>query len=579
MKLNSTVWNKSTLLCGTVLAGVLIFGTCNTASAETPVSVEIDGKVQTFSQPAVIKDGSTLVPLRGIFEVLGAEIEWNGEQQQVAAQKGAQLIELTINKPTASINGETVTLAANAEIINGSTMVPLRFVAEALGADVSFNPNQNKVSITSFKTESTLEQKVNGIYASIVDPSMTDFQKIYIFNKYLANHVTYDFDNFMNNTIPKVSYTPEGALIKGVAVCQGYAEAMKLLLDKAGIENKIIIGEANGPKGWEGHAWNLVKLNGEYYHVDSTWNDRDLKRTKSNDTTPAPFGDVNLYYFLASDKNMLGDHRFQTDKYPKSGVKFDQLSLNTIPIAETKDKIIIQKPNGDFTVKLIVMDKDGNDISGTLSQEKVHGFLNEIVIGNNLYFTVERPTGEQTLEIELYRVSLDSKDKTFIAKSTDGFEKVIGDYVYFNSTWYDPAHKLPSKSSIHRVLLSTGEDKVLLDDALLLSISNDYIYYLDYRSGGTDIHRVTLEGASDTVIAKNIDFGNYLFSNNYLFYVEALDYKVSFENRKSRVHSVQLEGLKDSLLFEDKQVTFFGFSDGVLTYRAGTQTKTFKVGS
>ncbi|KUP22069.1 stalk domain-containing protein [Paenibacillus sp. DMB5] len=574
MKVKSKVWKRSLMLCTTLFAGVIFFGTGNSAFAEKVVTIELDGKVLKLSQPALIKDGSTLVPLRGIFEALGTEIEWDAKLQQVIAHKGAKLIELTINKPTASINGETVTLTANAVIINGNTMVPLRFVAEALGADVSFNSNLNKVSIISVKTESAFEQKLNEIYTSIIDPSMTDLQKVYTLNKYIVNHVTYDFDNFMNDTIPKESYTPEGALLKGVAVCQGYAEAMKLLLDKAGIENTIIIGEANGAKGWEGHAWNLVKLDGEYYHVDTTWNDRDLIR--SSDKSPAPFGDVRLDYFLASDKKMLVDHRFQTEKYPKSGVKFELFS-NTTPTAETKDRIIVSRPNNDFTFSLFIIDKDGRDISGSLPQEKVTGFLNELNVDNHLFYTIDQQTGEHTMD--LYRVTLDGKDKTLVAKNMNGNPKIIGNDVFYYSTVYDPERKLPSKTSIHRVSLNTGDDKVILDDALMLSITNNYIYYHDYKGGQTDIHRVTLDGASDTVIAPNINFGNYLFTDDYLFYVEALDYSVGLENRKSRVHAVQLENQQDIFLFEEKSVTFVGYKDGVLTYRVGTQTKTVKVGS
>ncbi|TDG00916.1 stalk domain-containing protein [Paenibacillus piri] len=581
MKVKSKFKKQSTLLCGAVLAGVLLFGIGNTASAETPVTVEINGKVQTFSQPALIKGGSTLVPLRAIFEALGAEIEWDGKLQRVVAQKGAQLIELTINKSTASINGETITLAVNAEIINGNTMVPLRFVAEALGADVSFNNDTRKVSITSVKTISTLEQKVNEIYSSIIDASMTDFQKVYAFNKYLANNVIYDYNNYMNDTIPKESFTPEGALLKGFAVCQGYTEAMKLFLDKAKIENRIITGEVpSDKKSWEMHTWNLVKLDGEYYHVDSTWNDRDLKR---KDTVyPAPYGDVDLDYFLVSDNFIYATHRFQKDKYPKSGTKFDKLFGDPLatgfyfPVYESKNNIIVQRANSNSTVSLVTIDKDGKEVSGALAKEQINGFLNEIVIDNHLFYTVDQRTGEHT--IDLYRVTLDGKDKTLVAKDMNGQPKIIGGNVYYYSTWYDPARKLPSKTSIHRVSLSTGEDKVLLEDVRMLSVSNNYIYYEASKNMQVEIHRVTLEGTSDTVIAKNIDFGNYLFSDNYLFYVEALDYSKGFD-QNSRIHDLQLDSLKDTLLFEDKQVTFMGFKDGVLTYRAGTQTKTVKVGS
>ncbi len=59
------------------------------------------------------------------------------------------------------------------------------------------------ISFSSVKIDAAFEKAVNEVYASIIDPSMTDFQKVYAFNKYIVNHVTYDFDNYMNNTVPK----------------------------------------------------------------------------------------------------------------------------------------------------------------------------------------------------------------------------------------------------------------------------------------------------------------------------------------------------------------------------------------
>lgn len=67
-----------------------------------------------------------------------------------------------------------------------------------------------------------------------------------------------------------------GALVEGVAVCEGYAEALQTLLHLAGIRSFIVLGESNNPATGlsESHAWNLVRVDGEYYHVDLTWNDQ-----------------------------------------------------------------------------------------------------------------------------------------------------------------------------------------------------------------------------------------------------------------------------------------------------------------
>ena len=86
-----------------------------------------------------IVDGRTLLPLRSLFESLGAEVNWNAKSNTVIATKGSTKVELTINSKTVKINGMTKTLDVPAKLINGSTMVPVRFVSEALGAEVEWN--------------------------------------------------------------------------------------------------------------------------------------------------------------------------------------------------------------------------------------------------------------------------------------------------------------------------------------------------------------------------------------------------------------------------------------------------------
>ncbi|GAA3403434.1 copper amine oxidase N-terminal domain-containing protein [Paenibacillus hodogayensis] len=113
------------------------------------VNVVIDGVLQTFDQSAIVKNGSTMVPLRGVFEALKAEVEWNQATRTVTATKDTTTIILGVDETYAFVNLVPVELAAKAEIINGSTMVPLRFVSEALGARVDWNAETFTATITS----------------------------------------------------------------------------------------------------------------------------------------------------------------------------------------------------------------------------------------------------------------------------------------------------------------------------------------------------------------------------------------------------------------------------------------------
>jgi putative cell wall-binding protein len=149
--------------------------------------------------------------------------------------------------------------------------------------------------------------KARSIVSQIIKPGMTDFQKEKAVHDYIANNVQYDVENYYNNTIPRESYSPYGALIKGIAVCEGYAEATDLLLNLAGIESTIVVGEADNGSARGDHAWNIVKINGMYRHLDTTWDD---PLSPWNGIT------VEYDYFNLTDDEMSIDHFWDKSQYP-----------------------------------------------------------------------------------------------------------------------------------------------------------------------------------------------------------------------------------------------------------------------
>lgn len=133
-----------TLFLASFILGVSI----NSVSASTGVSIYINGEKQWFSNQALIQNGTTLVPLRGIFEELGATVYWNPETKTIDAKKGNTNVWLKIGSKNATVNGSTVKLSVPAQTKNGNTLVPLRFISESLGANVQWDQKSLKVSIT-----------------------------------------------------------------------------------------------------------------------------------------------------------------------------------------------------------------------------------------------------------------------------------------------------------------------------------------------------------------------------------------------------------------------------------------------
>ena len=135
-----------------LIAGALLttLSAANFASAD--IAVQLDGQPLATSTAPVQMNGRTLVPLRDIFEALGATVNWNAAAQTILATRGTTQIGLAINNRTASVNGAPVTLDQAATLVNGRTFVPLRFVAEATGAKVDWNGALQTVSIRTPQT-------------------------------------------------------------------------------------------------------------------------------------------------------------------------------------------------------------------------------------------------------------------------------------------------------------------------------------------------------------------------------------------------------------------------------------------
>lgn len=125
------------------------------AVAQQGISVIVNGNPVVFNgaRPQEV-NGRVLVPLRGVLEQLGAYVDWQPAGQLVTATKANTDIQLRIGERMARVNNRPVTLDVPAMIYRGNTMVPLRFVSEALGADVRWEPSQYAVLINTGITES-----------------------------------------------------------------------------------------------------------------------------------------------------------------------------------------------------------------------------------------------------------------------------------------------------------------------------------------------------------------------------------------------------------------------------------------
>ena len=158
------------------------------------------------------------------------------------------------------------------------------------------------------KEDKAVLKAAEAVFAGQVAPGMTDYDKEYALYVWLTGTVSYDQRHYEKSGAPRTSYEPYGPLIEGKGVCLGYAETFRLLMDMAGIECITVTGA--GFQNRENHAWNMVKLNGEWYCVDPTW---DLNPGINQDGEP-----VYGYFNVTSDVMALTDHQWDYDSVPEA---------------------------------------------------------------------------------------------------------------------------------------------------------------------------------------------------------------------------------------------------------------------
>lgn len=189
------------------------------------------------------------------------------------------------------------------------------------------------------------------IVAEYIDKGMSDYDKELFIHDYIINYAKYDYANYRAGKIPDVSFTAYGCLVLGKAVCQGYSEAFKLMCDLSGLECIVASGESQASGRWEGHSWNIVKVDGKYYHVDPTFDDPVSDSGKDI---------LTYYYFNLSDSELSKKHRWNVSDYPVcSSMESNYYYKNGLVvsgIAEFEDAIMDALAQRETKIELKVKD-------------------------------------------------------------------------------------------------------------------------------------------------------------------------------------------------------------------------------
>ena len=327
-------------------------------------SYQLDGRTKQMDTTAIIKDGRTYVPAKYIAEAFGAKVKWDGTTKTVyvnrtlatQVEEGKDIEDGTVINNHAefleALRIAAITLQPTINLkcnnfeksdyifedfnkldINpyGARKVNVSWMDYKSVADLTVNivysqvhkiqkSMKNDIAFTRLSQEDLeVIDKMEEIVSEVISDDMTDYEKELAIHDYIVKNYKYDHENYISDTIPDESYTPYGLLVKGTGVCQAYAEVTKLLLNKVGIECDVVVGTSRD----ESHAWNILKLDDEYYMIDVTW----------NDPTPDEEGYVNYDYFNLTQEQFLQDHSWDTSKWPvATGTKYNYFVYNNLVV-------------------------------------------------------------------------------------------------------------------------------------------------------------------------------------------------------------------------------------------------------
>lgn len=196
-----------------LLVMALMFSINIATFASETIYVTLDGNYIEFDVKPQIINGRTMVPIRAIFEKMGATVEWDGSTSSAICTKDGTVVKMTVNSVDMYINNQLTKMDVSPVVIDGRTLAPARYVAESFGADVQWSHKKSTVVICS-----------KGVYAYADYPDIPDLGKCFnisAFDEKDSNGykvISYNFTDLENEKHYSYLYD-NSALILG-----GYSE-------------------------------------------------------------------------------------------------------------------------------------------------------------------------------------------------------------------------------------------------------------------------------------------------------------------------------------------------------------------
>ncbi len=385
-----------------------------------------------------------------------------------------------------------------------------------------------------------------------IDDKMSDLDILFYLHNYLALHTEYDTEaaNYVTSTGSTtvsskyaLSFSTVGPLVMGKAVCSGYSQSYLYLLSKLGIESKYLTSSSMN------HGWNIVKYNGNWYHIDITY----------DDPVPDYLGYVDYKYFMMNSDEISEDH------------SWDDTTITSASTAMKASKYIFNQDIKDayyydgywYYVKNHAIYKskiDGSDSSVFYDGASV---LNIAMNGNVIYYTTTS-NGYYLNGIHEMNADLDYNVEVTSLKSA----------TYVSGLFYEDGKLYVTKR--------TGTTSYFeVNDAITFESHLDSVYMSDTNLSGTvrayNVHKgvematddelqIMLDGTNYDLYFDLVDSGDYytfsipftnLYDDTYVLKIADVNVIYDFLSHDSSVY--KMEGIDNEVIeYADGKITVSG---------------------
>jgi len=376
------------------------------------------------------------------------------------------------------------------------------------GYDGDFNLSVKYTYVENKSQVDYVDSQVKQILSQIIKPGMSDLEKEKAIHDYIVSTVAYD------ETSPDdedIKFSDYNAVTKHIAVCEGYSLLAYKMLKGAGVEARIVV--SNNDEDQEGHAWNMVKIGGAWYHLDCTF----------DDPVPDVKGKVVYNYFNKTDNEIAADneHQWNRTKYPAATTKFDSTtiekpSIYSVTLKNSAIDVETSNIKDNTSIKFSLVHEDGSDVATSIG-----GGDNILMLEDDSQLVVSQDAYVGYYIIPEYVAEGNYKIKVTIGDQT-AYSNVISvkrDSVINVSNLADGY----SGKEFPETLTGSASDKDGIN-YMTIDLEDAHDNYIDLSTGEiTDSGVKTIKPNSDGTFSQNIPAFNKIKDGKYTITLMAFD--------------------------------------------------------